>query len=78
MWGVKMKHRPVGGDYDLLSRIEGAIVYMEIKSSPPRQIYQNEISSFFERASDLMPEVAIFFMHTELRMKDKIRTNVRG
>ncbi|MGO9378178.1 MAG: hypothetical protein ACLPN1_02370 [Dissulfurispiraceae bacterium] len=72
IWGAKMKNRAVGGDYDLLSRIEGAIVYMEIKSSPPRQIYQNEISSFFERAGDLMPEMAIFFIDTELRMKDKI------
>jgi hypothetical protein len=72
IWGVKMKHRAVGGDYDLLSRIEGAIICMEIKSSPPRQIYQNEIASFFERTHDLMPEMAIFFMDTELRMKDKI------
>ena len=71
-WGVRMKHRTVGGDYDLLSRIEGAIICMEIKSSPPRQIYQNEIACFFERTGDLMPEMAIFFMDTELRMKDKI------
>jgi hypothetical protein len=47
IWDVKMKHRAVGGDYDLLSRIEGAIIYMEIKSSTSRQIYQNEISSLF-------------------------------
>ncbi len=72
VWGVKIKHRSVGGDYDLLSKIEGAILYMEVKSSPPRQIYQNEIVAFFDRAADLMPEIAIFFMDTELRMKDKI------
>jgi len=72
IWGAKMKHRNVGGDYDLLSRIEGAIIYMEIKSSPPRQIYPNEISAFLSRVLDLSPEVAVFFMDTELRMKDKI------
>lgn len=72
IWGVKIKHRSVGGDYDLLSKIEGAIIYMEIKSSPPRQIYQNEITAFFNRVADLRPEIAIFFMDTELRMKDKI------
>jgi hypothetical protein len=72
VWGVKIRHRTVGGDFDLLSKIEGAILYMEIKSSPPRQIYQNEIASFFDRVEDLMPEIAIFFMDTELRMKDKI------
>jgi hypothetical protein len=45
---------------------------MEIKSSPPKQIYQQEISAFFDRVSDLSPEISIFFVDTELRMKDKI------
>ena len=45
---------------------------MEIKSSPPKQIYQQEISAFFDRLSDLSPEISIFFVDTELRMKDKI------
>jgi hypothetical protein len=45
---------------------------MEIKSSPPKQIYQKEITAFFDRLSDLLPEIGIFFVDTELRMKDKI------
>ena len=72
VWGVKIKGRSIGGDYDLLSKIDGSVLYMEIKSSPPKQIYRNEISAFFDRVYDLMPEIAIFFMDTELRMKDKI------
>jgi hypothetical protein len=72
VWGVKIRHRVVGGDYDLLSTIEGFVLYMEIKSSPPRQVFQSEISAFFDRVGDLMPEISIFFMDTELRMKDKI------
>lgn len=72
IWGVKIKGRSIGGDYDLLSKIDGSILYMEVKSSPPRQIYQKEIGAFFDRVYDLMPEIAIFFMDTELRMKDKI------
>ena len=72
IWGVKIKGRSIGGDYDLLSKIDGSVLYMEIKSSPPKQIYQKEISAFFDRVYDLMPEIAIFFMDTELRMKDKI------
>ncbi len=72
IWGVKMKRPMVGGDYDLLGKIDGAILYMETKSSPPKQIYQNEIRAFFDRVYDLMPEIAMFFMDTELRMKDKI------
>lgn len=72
IWGVKMKRPGIGGDYDLLAKIDGSILYMEIKSSPPKQIYQKEVSAFLDRVYDLMPEVAIFFMDTELRMKDKI------
>lgn len=71
-WGVKMKRPGIGGDYDLLAKIDGAILYMEIKSSPPKQIYQSEVRAFFDRVYDLMPEIAVFFMDTELRMKDKI------
>ncbi|MBI5050416.1 MAG: hypothetical protein HZC11_06005, partial [Nitrospirae bacterium] len=41
-------------------------------SSPPKQIYDKEITAFLDRVIDLSPEVAIFFMDTELRMKDKI------
>jgi hypothetical protein len=45
---------------------------METKSSPPKQIYQNEITAFFNRVFDLMPGIAVFFVDTELRMKDKM------
>lgn len=72
IWGVKMKRPMVGGDYDLLAKIDGSILYMEIKSSPPKQVYHKEISAFLDRVYDLMPEIAIFFMDTELRMKDKM------
>ena len=70
--GVKFKRPVIGGDYDLIAKIDGSILYMEVKSSPPKQIYTNEIAAFISRVSDLLPEVAIFFMDTELRMKDKI------
>jgi hypothetical protein len=72
IWGIRFKRPKVGGDYDLIAKVDGAILYMEIKSSPPKQIYQNEICAFFERVSDLSPEISIFFVDTELRMKDKI------
>lgn len=72
IWGIRFKRPRVGGDYDLIAKVDGAILYMEIKSSPPKQIYQNEISAFFDRVSDLSTEISIFFVDTELRMKDKI------
>jgi hypothetical protein len=72
VWGIKFKRPKVGGDYDLVAKVDGSILYMEIKSSPPKQIYQKEIIAFFDRLSDLLPEIGVFFVDTELRMKDKI------
>jgi len=72
IWGIRFKRPLVGGDYDLIAKVDGSILCMEIKSSPPKQIYQQEISAFFDRVSDLLPEISIFFVDTELRMKDKI------
>lgn len=72
IWGTKFKRPGVGGDYDLISKIDSSILYMEIKSSPPKQIYDREIAAFFDRVEDLCPEIAVFFVDTELRMKDKI------
>lgn len=72
IWGLRFKRPEVGGDYDLIAKVDGSILYMEIKSSPPKQIYQNEISAFFDRVFDLYPDISIFFVDTELRMKDKI------
>ena len=72
IWGIRFKRPRVGGDYDLIAKVDGAILYMEIKSSPPKQISHSEISAFFDRVSDLSTEISIFFVDTELRMKDKI------
>lgn len=72
VWGVKFKRPRIGGDYDVLGKFDGSILYLEVKSSPPKQVYAGEVSAFLDRVSDLLPEIAVFFMDTELRMKDKI------
>jgi hypothetical protein len=72
IWGIKFKRTAVGGDYDLIAKIDSTLLYMEVKSSPPKQIYAREISAFLDRILDLRPEITVFFMDTELRMKDKI------
>jgi hypothetical protein len=72
IWGVKFKRPNIGGDYDIITKFNGAIFYVEVKSSPPKQICANEVYSFLDRVFDLSPEMAIFLMDTELRMKDKI------
>lgn len=72
VWGVKFKRPKVGGDYDVIAKFDGSLFYVEVKSSPPKQIYDSEIAAFLDRVSDLSPQIAVFFMDTELRMKDKI------
>ncbi len=61
-----------GGDYDLLAALEGRLLYAEVKSSPPRQIYETEIAAFIDRVFGLCPHLSLFVVDTELRMKDKI------
>jgi hypothetical protein len=72
VWGVKFRRPRVGGDYDVIAKLDGSLVYVEVKSSPPKQIYDSEVAAFLDRVEDLAPAVAIFFMDTELRMKDKL------
>ena len=72
IYGVRFKETHSGGDYDVIALWEGRLVYVEIKSSPPRGIERNEIGSFLARTADLMPDIAFLFNDTQLRMKDKI------
>ena len=72
VWGVKFKRPKIGGDYDVIAKLDSSLIYIEVKSSPPKQIYDNEVAAFLDRVADLAPAIAVFFMDTELRMKDKL------
>ena len=72
IYGVSVKKTPSGGDYDIISSWNQRLVYAEVKSSPPKGVEQNEISTFFSRMDDILPDVAILFNDTQLRMKDKL------
>jgi hypothetical protein len=72
IYGVSVKKTPSGGDYDVIASWNQRLVYVEVKSSPPKGVEMNEISSFFSRMDDLLPEVGILFNDTQLRMKDKL------
>jgi len=72
LYGVKLKETDSGGDYDVIASWNRRLVYVEVKSSPPRGIEQNEIVTFFSRIDELLPEIAILFNDTQLRMKDKL------
>ncbi len=72
IYGVSMKKTPSGGDYDVIASWNQKLVYVEVKSSPPKGIEQNEISTFFSRMDDILPDAALLFNDTQLRMKDKL------
>jgi hypothetical protein len=72
LWGVKFRRPKVGGDYDVLAKLDGSLLYVEVKSSPPKQVTDSEVTAFLDRVDDLSAELSVFLMDTELRMKDKI------
>ena len=62
----------VGGDLDVVAAAEGRLVYAEAKSSPPRQIAEDEVRAFFDRLDALRPDLALFVVDTALRLGDKV------
>lgn len=72
LWGVRLKGANFGGDYDVIAAVEGRLVYVEVKSSPPKNVEEAEVAAFIKRTEALKPSLAIFLEDTRLRMKDKI------
>jgi hypothetical protein len=71
-YGLRCRGTRFGGDYDVVALVEGWLVYIEVKSSPPKNIEGGEIQAFLTRLQDLLPQIAFFFVDTELRLRDKI------
>ena len=72
IYRVTIKRTASGGDYDVIASWNRRLVYVEVKSSPPKGIELSEVTTFFSRIEDLLPDVAILFDDTQLRMKDKL------
>jgi hypothetical protein len=72
LYGLRCRGTRYGGDYDVIASMEGRLVYLEVKSSPPKNIEADEVHEFLSRMEDLIPHLALFFVDTELRLKDKI------
>lgn len=72
LFNVKLQNTKFGGDYDVMSIMAGHLVYIEVKSSPPRGVEHQDVDAFLARIRDLEPSLAILFVDTELRMRDKL------
>lgn len=70
--GVKFHARGVGGDLDVVAAAEGRLVYLELKSSPPKHLSEGEVSAFLDRVQLVRPDVTLFVVDTALRLSDKV------
>ena len=70
--GVRLHARGVGGDLDVVAAAEGKLAYLELKSSPPKNLSVREVSAFFDRVSLLRPDLTLFVVDTALRLSDKV------
>jgi hypothetical protein len=76
--GLRFRARGVGGDLDVVAAAEGRLVYLELKSSPPRHLAEAEVAAFFDRIRALRPDIALFVMDTALRLEDKVVPMLRA
>jgi len=70
--GVKFHARGVGGDLDVVAAAEGKLVYLELKSSPPKHLSEGEVAAFFDRVRLIGPDLTLFVVDTALRLSDKV------
>ncbi len=70
--GIQFQAPGVGGDLDVVAAAEGKLLYVELKSSPPKHLAQNEVEAFIQRVRRLRPDLALFVMDTSLRLGDKV------
>jgi hypothetical protein len=69
---VKFHASGVGGDLDVVAAAEGKLVYLELKSSPPKHLDEEEIRAFYDRVTLVGPDLTLFVMDTALRLSDKV------
>lgn len=72
LWGLEVRGLSPGGDFDVLAEVDRRLVYVEVKSSPPKGIHLPNVETFLVRVNTLSPDVALFLVDTHLRMEDKI------
>jgi hypothetical protein len=70
--GVRSGASGVGGDLDVVAAAEGKLLYLELKSGPPKHLTDAEVGAFLRRLRALRPDLALFVVDTALRLSDKV------
>ena len=76
--GIRSGAPGVGGDLDVVAAAEGKLLYVELKSSPPKHLTAAEVAAFLRRVRSLRPDVAVFAVDTALRLGDKVLPMLRA
>jgi len=75
-WDVRVGEIAAGGDFDVLTVLQGRLGYVECKGSPPYNVTAGSLARFLERLRRLRPEFAILFVDTTLRIDRNIIDNL--
>ncbi len=70
--GIRSGSPGVGGDLDVVVALEGKLVHVELKSSPPKHVSREELRAFLARVRALRPDLAVLAVDTALRLRDKV------
>jgi hypothetical protein len=70
--GVRSGVPGVGGDLDVVAAAEGKLVYVELKSGPPKHLMPVEVAAFLRRVRTLRPHLSVLALDTALRLGDKV------
>lgn len=70
--GIRSGSPGVGGNLDVVAALEGKLVYLELKSSPPKHVSHEELRAFVARVRALRPDLAVLVVDTALRLGDKV------
>jgi hypothetical protein len=71
-FGIRSGAPGLGGDFDVVAALEGKLIYVEAKSSPPKHVTVEEIAAFLQRIAALRPDVALLVVDSALRLGDKV------
>lgn len=75
-WDVRVRGLERGGDFDVLTVLDGRLGYVECKGSPPYNVSADVLARYLERTRHLSPDFTILLLDTTLRIERNIIDNL--
>lgn len=64
-WGVRIEEFKPGGDFDVMARVESELLWIEAKSTRPRDIKETDVRHFLQRDQNLDPDMSLFLVDSD-------------